>query len=69
MKVLLRNARTGLYRGREGKWVAENEQATEFGTIQNAAQKAREIEPEEVDVVLSYDHPKCELALNPVFCI
>ena len=69
MRVLLRNGRTGLYRGKQLDWVAEIEDAAEFGTIQAAGQTARSSDQEELDVVLRYDEPECELALNPVYCI
>jgi hypothetical protein len=69
MRVLLRNGRTGLYRGKQLDWVTEIEDAAEFGTIQAAGQKARSSDQEELDVVLRYDEPECELALNPVYCV
>ncbi len=69
MKVLLRNGRTGLYRGKELDWVAGIEDAAEFGTIQAAGQKARSSDEDELDVVLQYDDPQCELALNPAYCV
>jgi hypothetical protein len=69
MRVLLRNGRTGLYRGKSLDWVAEIEDAAEFNTIQAAGQNARSSDEEEVDVVLRYDEPECELALNPAYCV
>jgi hypothetical protein len=69
MRVLLRNERTGLYRGKELDWVAGIEDAAEFGTIQAAGQKARSSDEDELDVVLRYEDPQCELALNPAYCV
>ncbi len=69
MKVLLRDSRTGKYCGREAEWVAEPTAALEFVDIRNAGKRAREQVELELDVVLKYDNPPCELALNPAFCV
>jgi hypothetical protein len=69
MKVLLRDGRNGLYCGRGDNWVAAIEEAAEFDTIKAAGQKARDPDFDEVEVVLKYDNPQCELALNPAYCV
>ena len=68
MKVLLRNARTGCYSAPEGGWVGEAEAARDFGTVQAAGEKAKQLEPEPVRIVLRYESPDCELALDPAQC-
>src|SRR5262249_32013010 len=65
MKVLLRKAGTSLYLGPAGNWGAKAE-AQQFPGIHEAGREAHR--HEDVDVILSYDDPSCELALNPAFC-
>jgi hypothetical protein len=67
MKVLLRDSRTGLYCGNDGQWVPQFDKVVPFEDIRDAGLKAKELE--EVDVVLKYTDPDCELALNPVYCV
>ena len=69
VKVLLRHAGTGLDVGRQVPWVANAECAVEFATLQAAGSKAREFGREDLVVVLRYDSPACELALNPAYCV
>ena len=69
MKVLVRNAENGLYVGREATWAGDLEGAAEFATMDAAGRKAREFSAEDVVVVLRYESPECELALNPVYCV
>jgi hypothetical protein len=69
MKVLLRDEETRLYYGTENQWVAEATKAVDFGAILKAGQKAMECQAKVTSVVLSYENPKSELALNPAFCV
>ncbi len=69
MKVLVRNAGNGLYVGRQAPWAASLEAAAEFATLDAAGQKAREFGAQDVVVVLRYESPECELALNPAYCV
>ncbi len=69
MKVLVRNDQTRRYLGPLGDWVSLKTQAREFGTLEKAGEEARNASCTECSVVLSYDEPPCELAINPVFCI
>ena len=69
MKVLLRDAGAGLYVGRQVPWVGNPECAAEFETLAAAGQKAREFGRQDVVVVLRYESPECELALNPAYCV
>ena len=69
MVVLLRDLKTGLYFGRENVWVGKPEGATDFGTVEAAGCGAKGCVGEDVAVVLRYDNPECELALNPAFCM
>ncbi len=67
MKVLLRNAQTGMYYRDNAAWVAQEQEAVNFETLQRAGQKARELDW--VDVVLSYENPDQKVALNPAYCL
>ena len=68
MKVLLKDAGTGSYVGRETAWAENVAGAAEFGTVDSAVQKALEYARNDVVVVLRYEDPVCELGLNPAFC-
>ena len=65
MRVPICHGKTGKYLGQDGAWVAANE-ALSFPTLHAAGEEARE--HGDCDVVLSYENPPCELALNPVYC-
>ena len=67
MKVLIRDDKTRKYLARDGIWVAEAMEGMAFTAQRAAGQKARE--HEDCDVVLSYEDPPCEVALNPVYCL
>jgi hypothetical protein len=67
MRVLIRNEKTGKYLGRDGFWVSEAKTAMAFPTLQVAGEKARQ--HENCGVVLSYEDPKCELAVDPMYCV
>jgi hypothetical protein len=69
VKVLLRDAMTRLYLGPEMHWVKGPEVAMDLRTLEAAARKAVECGLEDMEVVLRYEEPVCELALNPVFCL
>ncbi len=69
MKVLVRHDHTRRYLGPVGDWVTLKSQAREFRTLQTAGEVARNADTTECSVVLSYDDPPCELAINPVFCV
>jgi hypothetical protein len=69
MKVLLRDALAGLYWGKGGEWVPDAGAGMEFKTIEAAGQMARRCEPQDLNVVLRYDDPPCEIKLNPAYCI
>ena len=69
MKVLIRDAASGLYVGRQAPWEGNLEAAAEFATLESAGRKARALEGVDAVVVLKYESPERELALNPVYCL
>ncbi len=69
MKIILKHTIRGeYYAGSEG-WSAEVSDAMEFETINAAAGLAFKEKLEDVDVVLRYDEPVCELTLPVAMCI
>lgn len=69
MKVLLRDLETDSYSGISEPWVRRVEEAEEFKTLEDAGRKASEIDQGDLVVVLRYEKPSCELALNPAYCV
>ena len=69
MRVLLRDAGTGSYVGGQVAWVGNAEVAAEFASLAAAGRKAQEFGQKDVVVVLRYEGPECELALNPAYCV
>jgi hypothetical protein len=45
------------------------EEAVNFRTLEAAGLGTLKCVGEDVAVVLRYDNPECELALNPVYCM
>jgi hypothetical protein len=69
MKVLLKDEETRHYYGGEDRWVADASDAFNFEVIEKAGKKALECHARVTNVVLRYDDPICELALNPAYCL
>lgn len=69
MKVLLRDYQTGFYFSTSGKWVSNASSAFDFKTVEAAGKRAFESNQEGIWVILSYEDPICELAINPAFSI
>ena len=69
MKVVIRDLGTGWYLGMNWTWVRDIRDAEEFGTLEAAGAKARETGRRKVVVVLRYQKPACELALDVAFCL
>ena len=65
MKIMVRQVGTGLYLASNGAW-GRRASAREFPDVEAAGLEALRFE--KADVILSYDDPPCDLALNPVYC-
>jgi hypothetical protein len=65
MKIFVRQSGSSFYLDKSGNWVVKPE-ALEFPDLQTAGRAARPLA--DADVVISYEQPECELALNPVYC-
>ena len=69
MKVLLRDEQARLYHGPNDTWVADPAAATDYQMVERAGREAFQRPALMLTVVLRYESPECELALNPAFCI
>ena len=69
MKVLVRDDEKRLYWGNHNEWVQDADAAQPFPSLQDAGKRARAELKKTTSVVLSYENPPCELALNPDFCV
>ena len=69
MKIILKDSRTGLYYGGDQPWSAEASGATEFSSSTAAAARALAEKLENVNVVLRYENPTCELTLPLAVCV
>ncbi len=67
VRVVVRDEKTRKYLGLSGGWVDAPREAKEFGSLQSAGAEA--VHGDEYSVVLCYQEPTCELAINPVFCV
>jgi hypothetical protein len=65
MKILVRQSGSSFYLDKSGNWAVKPD-ALEFPDLQTAGRAARPLA--NADVVISYEQPACELALNPVYC-
>jgi hypothetical protein len=53
----------GLYYVSPKHWVGDSGSATDLGTIERATELSRDESFEEMDIVVTYDEPGCELVL------
>ena len=65
MRVLLRNARIGLYYAGRKHWVGKPEAAADLGTIERAAELSRDEAFEEMEIFVDYGDP-CRQVVIPV---
>jgi len=63
MSVLLRNARIGLYYAGRKHWVGSPDTATDLKTIERATELSRDENFEQMEIVVDYEEPGCELIL------
>ena len=63
MKVVLRNAKIGLYYAGPKHWASNLEAAVDLGTIERATELSRAEDFAEMEVLVDYDDPACELVL------
>jgi hypothetical protein len=63
MRVVLRHAGIGLYYAGRKHWVGDPDSALDLETIERATELSRDESFEEMDIVMTYDDPFCELVL------
>ena len=63
MRVLLRHAVIGLYYAGRKHWVGNPGSALDLGTIERATELSRDEEFGDMDILVTYDDPSCELLL------
>ena len=63
MRVLLRQTKTKLYYVSLHQWIAEAKGAFDFDDVERAIKLSRDANLTEMEVVLSYDDPSCDLVL------
>ena len=68
MRVLLRNSRIGLYYAGRKHWVGRLDAAADLGSIEHATQLSREENFDEMEILVDYNDPTCELVLPIKSC-
>ena len=63
MKVLLRNSKIGLYYAGRKHWVGRADAAADLGTIERATELSGEESFDEMEILVNYDDPACDLVL------
>jgi hypothetical protein len=63
MRVLLRNARIGLYYAGRKHWVGKSEAAADLGTIERAAELSRDENFEQMEIFVDDSDPSCQLVI------
>ena len=63
MRVVLKHAELGLYYAGHKHWVGDPDSALDLATIERATELSRDESFGEMDVVVTYDDPVCELVL------
>jgi hypothetical protein len=63
MRVVLRHAGIGLYYVGRKHWVSNPNSALDLQTIERATELSRDESFGEMDIVVTYDDPVCELVL------
>jgi len=63
MRVVLKHAELGLYYAGHKHWVGDPDSALDLATIERATELSRDESFEEMDIVVTYDDPVCELVL------
>ena len=69
MKVLIKDEAAQLYYGPNDTWVADPAAATDFQALERAGEQALQCKAQMLAVVLRYESPDSELALNPIYCL
>lgn len=63
MRVVLKHAEIGLYYVGRKHWVGNSDSALDLQTIERATELSHDESFEEMDIVVTYEDPDCELVL------
>ena len=63
MRVLLHSKKTNLYYVGVDQWTADPKQARDFGELADAIRVNREAHMADMEAILAYDDPYCDLVL------
>ena len=63
MRVVLKHAELGLYYAGHKHWVGNPDSALDLATIERATELSRDESFGEMDIVVTYDDPTCDLVL------
>jgi hypothetical protein len=63
MRVLLRDARIGLYYVGRKHWAGKPEAAADLGTIERAAELSRDEDFEQMEIFVDEGDPSCQLVI------
>jgi hypothetical protein len=63
VKVLLRNSRIGLYYAGRKHWVGKAAAAADLMTIEHATEVSADENFDQMEILVDYDDPACELVL------
>jgi hypothetical protein len=63
MRTFLRDHQTGLYYQQENQWTPERSCARDFRGVQEAVKLAVDSSLENVDAVLDFDDPRCDVVV------
>lgn len=69
LKIFLREAQTRRLWTVNGDWTFDPKDTVHFESIETAGEEAIRYHDHDIEVVLRYEEPPVELALNPVYCI
>lgn len=64
MRVVLRNAGIGLYYAGRKHWVGNPDSTLDLETIERATELSRDETFEEMEILVNYDDPACDLVLS-----
>jgi hypothetical protein len=63
VRVLLRNARIGLYYAGRKHWVGKPEAAADLMTIERATELSADENFDQMEILVDYDDPACAIVL------
>jgi hypothetical protein len=69
MKVILKDEEARLFYAGENRWVPELSGAVNFNGLEEAAVESLQWRERYLAILLKYENPEAEVALNPAYCM